>query len=32
MRETIRYQLGLLDSEYAGKDMPVFVVRGLENL
>ena len=32
MRETIRYQLGLLDLEYAGKDMPVFAVRGLENL
>lgn len=27
MRDTIKYQLGLLDSEYAGKDLPVFDVR-----
>ena len=26
MRDTIRYQLGLLDVEYAGKDMPMFTV------
>lgn len=26
MRDTIRYQLGLLDSEYAGKDLPVFQI------
>lgn len=24
---TIKYQLGLLDIEYAGKDLPVFTVR-----
>ena len=30
MRDTIRYQLGLLDEEYAGKDLPVFSVQGLE--
>lgn len=28
MRFTIRYQLGLLDSEYAGKDLPVFEIKG----
>lgn len=27
MRDTIKYQLGLLDVEYAGKDMPPFAVR-----
>jgi ATP-dependent Lon protease len=27
MRDTIRYQLGLLDVEYRGKDLPVFSVR-----
>lgn len=27
MRDTIKYQLGLLDVEYAGKDMPPFTVR-----
>jgi ATP-dependent Lon protease len=27
MRDTIKYQLGVLDSEYRGKDMPVFKVR-----
>ena len=26
MRDTIKYQLGLLDVEYAGKDLPVFVI------
>lgn len=26
MRDTIRYQLGLLDSEYAGKDIPAFTL------
>lgn len=26
MRDTIRYQLGLLDVEYAGKDMPMFTI------
>ena len=30
MRGTIEYQLGLLDEEYAGKDMPVFKVKGLD--
>ena len=29
MRDTIKYQLGLLDIEYAGKDLPVFTVREL---
>lgn len=27
MRDTIKYQLGLLDSEYAGKSLPTFDVR-----
>ncbi len=27
MRDTIRYQLGVLDVEYRGKDLPVFSVR-----
>lgn len=27
MRDTIKYQLGLLDIEYTGKDLPVFTVR-----
>ena len=26
MRDTIRYQLGLLDKEYAGKDLPAFTI------
>ena len=26
MRETIKYQLGLLDVEYSGKDLPAFRV------
>lgn len=30
MRDTIKYQLGLLDNEYAGKDLPVFTVREVE--
>lgn len=30
MRDTIKYQLGLLDEEYAGKEMPVFDVCGWE--
>ena len=30
MRDTIKYQLGLLDVEYAGKDLPVFTVREIE--
>ena len=30
MRETIKYQLGLLDSEYEGKILPKFGVRGLD--
>jgi len=27
MRDTIKYQLGILDEEYRGKDIPVFCVR-----
>jgi ATP-dependent Lon protease len=27
MRDTIKYQLGVLDSEYRGKDIPAFSVR-----
>jgi ATP-dependent Lon protease len=27
MRDTIRYQLGILDAEYRGKDIPVFGIR-----
>lgn len=27
MRDTIKYQLGILDVEYRGKDMPVFSIR-----
>lgn len=30
MRATIKYQLGLLDTEYAGKDLPNFKIRGLD--
>ena len=30
MRDTIKYQLGLLDVEYSGKDLPTFGVKGLE--
>lgn len=29
MRDTIKYQLGLLDVEYRGKDLPLFLVKGL---
>ena len=29
MRDTIRYQLGLLDIEYQGKDLPAYKVRDL---
>lgn len=29
MRETIKYQLGLLDDEYAGKDLPAFKILGI---
>lgn len=29
MRDTIKYQLGLLDSEYTGKDLPTFKIRGI---
>ena len=31
MRDTIRYQLGLLDSEYRGKSIPALEVRNIEN-
>ncbi|MCD8077334.1 MAG: BREX system Lon protease-like protein BrxL, partial [Lachnospiraceae bacterium] len=27
MRDTIKYQLGLLDVEYSGKDLPMFGIR-----
>ena len=30
MRDTIKYQLGLLDSEYAGKDLPAFKIMGMD--
>ena len=30
MRDTIKYQLGLLDSEYAGKDLPTFKIYGID--
>lgn len=30
MRDTIKYQLGLLDVEYSGKDLPTFKVEGLD--
>ncbi len=29
MRDTIKYQLGLLDAEYAGKSLPTFKIRGI---
>jgi ATP-dependent Lon protease len=29
MRETIKTQLGILDSEYKGKDVPVFSIKGM---
>jgi len=31
MRDTIKYQLGVLDEEYRGKDIPVFGVRSASN-
>lgn len=30
MRDTIKYQLGLLDVEYVGKDLPIFKIVGLD--
>ena len=30
MRDTIKYQLGLLDIEYLGKDLPHFKIRGID--
>lgn len=30
MRDTIRYQLGLLDVEYAGKDLPAFTISKID--
>ena len=30
MRDTIKYQLGLLDVEYRGKDLPVFGIKDLK--
>lgn len=30
MRDTIKYQLGLLDVEYSGKDLPTFNIKGLD--
>ena len=30
MRDTIKYQLGLLDVEYAGKDLPPFKIYGID--
>ena len=27
MRDTIKYQLGLLDIEYSGKDLPPFTIQ-----
>ena len=30
MRDTIKYQLGLLDVEYAGKDLPPFQIYGID--
>lgn len=30
MRDTIKYQLGLLDVEYAGKDLPTFKIVGID--
>ena len=31
MREIILRQLGMLDSQYKGKDMPQFSVKGFDN-
>ncbi len=30
MRDTIKYQLGLLDVEYTGKDLPLFKIYGID--
>ena len=30
MRDTIKYQLGLLDAEYSGKDLPHYSVKELD--
>ena len=30
MRDTIKYQLGLLDVEYRGKDLPAFSIREVD--
>lgn len=30
MRDTIKYQLGLLDVEYSGKDLPTFAIKAFE--
>lgn len=30
MRDTIKYQLGLLDVEYVGKDLPSFKISGID--
>ena len=30
MRDTIKYQLGLLDVEYSGKDLPSFKIYGID--
>ena len=29
MRQTIKFQVGILDEEYRGKDMPAFKIKGL---
>ena len=31
MRDTIKYQLGLLDIEYSGKDLPPFTINTFED-
>jgi len=31
MRDTIKYQLGILDVEYRGKDIPIFSVKSDQN-
>lgn len=31
MRDTIKYQLGLLDIEYSGKDLPPFTIKSFED-
>ena len=30
MRDTIKYQLGLLDKEYEGKGLPIFKIKGID--